>query len=394
MNRCHEHLANPWRRKRRLLLHSVSLLATLMLLSALARAQEIGEKTPAGAVCPLSESQTQKSIAAFSKIASTVSSENRCLGCHGRVNPHIDGIGPDKGDPDAPPSEFEHGAGAVDRKADCNECHNHMARRTRDGSESIWQTAPPFLSFMHKDAPTLCKQIRGILHNAKDFLGHVKDDNGGNNFADTAFNGDRGLDRTMYSEKDVPTEKPHITHAALLKLGSDWVASMGGEFQGDETCGCEPVHYAIQYSTSTKVSLAGIDHSSEMAPVDIPIDFKDDGTYTGEGEGAFVAGGSAAGCTEQSTTKVKFRVSGKTTETSKEQAMHVELQYPAPLAMDFSGDCPDEPDGHLSLRQDIPVINAKSAFDMKGEVGEEINRTEDSMPGIVTKMHLEIIKKE
>ena len=30
----------------------------------------------------------------------------------------------------------------------------------------------------------------------------------------------------------------------------------------------------------------------------------------------------------------------------------------------------------------------------KGEVGEKIDGKEDSMPGVVTKMHLEIVKKE
>src|SRR3982074_2763969 len=104
MNRnCHEGLANPWRHERRAPL-PMKLLTTLIFLSALARAQSIGETTPVGAVCPLSESQTEKSIEPFAKIASTIASENRCLGCHGRVNPHIDGTGPDPENPNAPPS--------------------------------------------------------------------------------------------------------------------------------------------------------------------------------------------------------------------------------------------------------------------------------------------------
>src|SRR5258706_16300209 len=112
MNRdCHKNPANPSRHARRAPLLSVKLLTTLIFLSALARAQSIGQTTPVGAVCPLSESQSEKSIQAFSKIASTIASENRCLGCHGRVNPHIDGTGPDPENPNAPPSEFEHGAG-------------------------------------------------------------------------------------------------------------------------------------------------------------------------------------------------------------------------------------------------------------------------------------------
>jgi hypothetical protein len=209
----HERIFNECRS----LLLSVKLLATLVFLSILAPAQFKTQPLADGAVCPLSESQTQKSIDTFSKISAFITSENRCLGCHGRVNPFIDGTGADPQDPEVPKSEFEHGPGAVDRKADCNECHSKMARRTLDDSESIWTTAPGFLSFVGKDSPTLCKQIRGNLPTAKAFLGHLKDDNGGNNFAGTAFNGDRGLNRGLdpkdkdliaYPEKEVPTQKP------------------------------------------------------------------------------------------------------------------------------------------------------------------------------------------
>ena len=210
MNRGHlRHILNAVRpHNERSLLLPVKLVIILFFLSTLVTAQFSGKTPPDGAICPLSESQTKKSMEAFSKIATAISKENRCLGCHGRVNPHIDGTGADPENADAVPSQFEHGAGKVDRKSDCNECHSKMARRTRDGSESVWMTAPDFLSFIGKDATTLCKQIRENLPSAKDFMGHLKDDNGGNNFAGTAFNGDRGLDRTMFPEKEVPTGNP------------------------------------------------------------------------------------------------------------------------------------------------------------------------------------------
>jgi len=54
--------------------------------------------------------------------------------------------------------------------------------------------------------------------------------------------------------------------------------------------------------------------------------FNDDGTYTGDGEG-FRCRGYGRRVLEQSTTKVKFRVSGNATETSEEQALHLELEY-------------------------------------------------------------------
>src|SRR5262249_9468676 len=144
-------------------------------------------------VCPLSESQTQKSIDAFDKIAAFLTSEQRCFNFHGGVNPFIEGTGSDPEDPNAPPSKFEHGGGKVFREgaksADgqpvietgCNECHNNRAPR-RDGSKSVWMTAPAFLSFVDKDAPTLCRQIRRSIRTAKELIETLKDDHGGNNF--------------------------------------------------------------------------------------------------------------------------------------------------------------------------------------------------------------------
>ena len=393
MNRGHHaRRVNAWQYKWRPLLLPVQLLTTLAFLSTSVLAQAIGQKTPEGVICPLSESQTQKSIDAFSKIASVISSENRCLGCHGRVNPFIEHTGIDKANPEAPPSQFEHGPGAVDRESDCSECHSKMARRTSDGKESRWMTAPEFLSFLGKDAPTLCKQIRDILHNAKDFLGHIKDDNGGNNFADTAFNGDRGLDRTMYSEKEVPTQKPRITHAALMKLGHDWVDSMGGEFKGDKSCGCEPAHYALRYSTSSKISLNEIEQSSAMEPVDIPLTFNDDGTFTGDGAGTFQTGGVAVGCSQQSGLSMKYHVTGKAIETSEKQSMHIGLGIGGPMAYNFSGKCPDSPGD--SIQANIPAPKVTATYEMKGEVGEAIDKTEDSTPGITNSLHLEIVKTD
>lgn len=383
-------LINAMRLAERSLLHRpTGFVCVLIFLCAGAHAQAIGQKTPEKAVCPLSEDQTQKSIEAFAKIANTISHEDRCLGCHGRVNPFIDGTGEDSGDPDAPPSEFEHGPGKVDRHADCQECHSKMARRTSDGQPSRWMTAPNFLAFVGKDAPTLCKQIRGILHNAKDFMGHIKDDNGGNNFAGTAFNGDRGLDRKMFTEKEIPPQKPHISHAALMKLGQDWVDAMGGEFKGDMGCGCEPEHFAIQFSSTTEITIQNLHHSSAMGPVKIPITFKDDGSFEGSANGTFNGGGAAGECSEQSSLTVPFKISGQATETSLEQSMHVDLEYPMPMAMAVSVQCTDSSD---SNQQTLPAADVTLALDFKGDVGESLDGGQDSIPGFVTKTHLEIIK--
>jgi len=199
------------------------------------------------AACPLDFKQQTDSMRAFEPIGTFLAREPRCANCHGGVNPFIDGTGADPEDENAPTSTTAHGGGRIQRQRDrapdgtllieneCMDCHNHLAPR-RDGSKSVWMTAPGFLSFVGKDAPTLCKQIKRSTQTAEHFIGHLEDDNGGNNFGGTAFNGDRGLDPEIY---DSPPAPPSISHAAVMRLGHDWVNAMGGEFQGDESCGCE-----------------------------------------------------------------------------------------------------------------------------------------------------------
>jgi hypothetical protein len=103
----------------------------------------------------------------------------------------------------------------------------------RDGSKSRWFTAPGFLSFLNKDAVALCKQFKRATGSADEFIGHVIDDNGADAFTKTAFLGNRGVDGLA----PIP---PSISHAALIRMSRDWIEAMGGRFQGDEACGCEP----------------------------------------------------------------------------------------------------------------------------------------------------------
>src|SRR5689334_802815 len=125
------------------------------------------------ASCPLTEAQSQKSVAAFGKIASFVLSEPRCVNCHGGVNPFIKSPGLDPDDANLPASLVPHGGGVVLRDpkdiksgtipSTCMDCHNHMANK-RDGSPTKqWMTAAPFHNFVDKDATTLCRQFKKSL---------------------------------------------------------------------------------------------------------------------------------------------------------------------------------------------------------------------------------------
>ncbi len=154
-----------------------------------------------------------------------------------------------------------------------------MVRR-RDGSESTWFTAPDFLSFVGKDATTLCRQMKRATRTATEFLGHLQDDNGGNAFGPTAFKGDRGLDQTIYGpDKDspalVPAEPPSKTRAELMQMARNWVTAMGGSFKGDESCGCEHKHdnwsgqirYSVQYKTDDAHSVQQDSRSFRLSQV-------------------------------------------------------------------------------------------------------------------------------
>jgi hypothetical protein len=398
----HERIANAWRQPWRSLLLSVGLPAALVFVSTVALAQFRTEPAPDGTICPLSDAQTQKSIDAFSKIFSVITSENRCLGCHGRVNPYIDGIGEEKGEPDIPKSLFDHGGGKMDRVSVdatgktipgsfCNGCHSKMARTTKGNHESIWMTAPAFLAFVGRDAPTICKQIRGNLPTGKDFIGHLTDDNGGNNFAGTAFNGDRGLDRDQYPPEEVPTEKPRIQQKDLLKLAQNWVDSTGGEFKGDKSCGCEPVHYAIRVSTVNDISVGPVHRTSVMQPVDVPITFDDDGTFKGDGAANFQGTATSPQCIGTSGSGLTFHASGQAIETSRVRSMHFQFANSSPTVTNSSITCPT----HEFKTQTTTAGHEALPFDFKGAIGETFDyHMPVAIPGVTSTMHVEIVKRE
>ena len=236
----------------------------VLLVAALALPEATAQKGPS---CPLTDAQTRKSIDAFAKIAAFITHEPRCVNCHGGVNPYMDGVGLDPENPAAAPSIIEHEAGKQfhEQKGvidiECtNQCHSAMAPKT-DGSKSRWFLPADFHSFIDKDATTLCKQIKQSTGTAKEFIGHLTDDNGGDSFVKTAFNGDRGLSGEVRKDYHVEVRKPSVngkefTQAELIKLGQDWVDAMGGSFKGDPGCGCEFKHSKwsgrIQYVLDAK----------------------------------------------------------------------------------------------------------------------------------------------
>jgi hypothetical protein len=367
---------------------AIKFVSTMALFYALVSAPAIGQKNLKGAVCTLSDSQTQKSIEAFAKIAAFVTSEPRCVNCHGGVNPFVDKPGEkDPEDPKAPASTVEHGGGKQAHRtgaeeSGCDTCHDNMAP-TRGGKESFWTTAPSFLSFLNKDAPTLCKQVKQMTGNAKAFMEHLKDDRGFNNFAGTAFLGNRGLNSGMYS-KEVPPKPPSISQAAFMKMGQDWIDAMGGEFKGDEGCGCVPAHYAIRLTYWAEVSGRGFRWKGG-SKTDVPITFADDQSFTGQTPVHTPAGLSGL-CQGQAAGDAVIKASGNAIETPQKHAMHIQFESVGVGTGNVTVACPGFSGGASKQNEGQSILS----FDLKGMVGE----AKDIIVNPYANLHMEVVKRE
>jgi hypothetical protein len=343
------------------------------------------------AVCPLSDSQQQKSIETFSKMVPTFNEEPRCLNCHGAVDPFR------KFEPPEPDSccgpTVEHGGGNdmdhpvfKDGKlvsgTDCNSCHDNMVHKGR------WEMAPEDDRFLGQNAQMLCGQMRTAFQEAQDFINHLENDD----FILTGFVGNRGLDEGAYPE--IPPQRPRINHADFVTLGKDWVATTGGEFKGDWHCGCEPTHYAIRVTSSTEINMGPTQYHSLMQPIDIPITFEDHGTFSGESEANFGAAAAVSTkmgvCAGQSTDSLKIRVSGQATEQFQNNSMHLQLENTSPDVTNFSAQCPKGAES----KQNTHLEKVLLPFELTGKVGETIDRPMPvTIRGFVSTMHLTIVQR-
>lgn len=352
---------------------------SLLLLSAATSAQD----RSAPPVCPLSESQTKKAIDAFAEIAPTLNQEPRCVNCHGGVNPFIDDPPGNLSDPSVP--RTKHGGGKQDEGSDCSVCHDNMLPK-RDGSPSVWRLALPEHAFLGKDAPTLCKQMRDSFEKAEKFIGHLTDDNGNSNFTGTAFAGTRGL-------TNEGSYRPlHMTKERLVRLGHDWVDSMGGEFKGDSDCGCKPSHYVLRVTHITTINF-GIIHSNRlMGPVDVPITFHDDGSYEGEATAYIEGNATVSVCSGETVGQMNIKVSGNAVEDADTQKMSVKIENGGKETGKASAVCP-----RVQRTVSLSGNTSNAAIDMQflGQVGEAREQVIAApSPGTEATVQAEIVKVE
>jgi hypothetical protein len=263
-------------------------------------------------VCGLSEKQEHDAPAAFAKLMPLFLTP-RCFNCHGGVSPFIRmrtgnqviTLTPRGNHPDLDQSE-----GTVVRDRDgnedfgatfaaCDTCHDVGFGKGQ------WRLAPfqPDMQFgprgVPKTALQLCMQMKtkGRKPGAAGFIGHMKDDNGDTNapFLATAFQGTMALDdEQVDAAKDdlkdkggYPAPIAIMTRAQALQLAEDWVAEMGGKFRLPDDCGCKEHHYALRVLAHGMAQLRGMtwnlrfDGQGTAFP-EIPLEFKDDGTLSGE----------------------------------------------------------------------------------------------------------------
>jgi len=113
-----------------------------------------------------------------------------------------------------------------------------------------------------------------------------------------------------------------------MKLAQDWIDAQGGEFKGDKACGCEPEHFAIQFSSTTAIDIKELHHESMMGPVKIPIDFKDDGSFDGSQPRSSMLG-ERQGIAGRSRTLLSRFSFGERQGNREEQKMHIDMEYPS-----------------------------------------------------------------
>jgi hypothetical protein len=197
--------------------------------------------------------------------------------------------------------------------------------------------------------------MKGEFVWAENFMDHLIRDRGKTPFVEAAFAGMRGLNQegsdfyeALNDKRPVP-EPPPGSHAALISQGQSWVDAMGGELKGGQSsCGCEPQQYAIKLDEVLKgdfVYEGGSIHWDGSANVQIPITFKDDGSFTGETRADRTLSATLAGlvdCSTSVTVSVRWVVEGRMNEEDQTITFSVQpFHDPAQMGC---GAPPMEPD--------------------------------------------------
>ncbi len=304
-----------------------------------------------GAMCPLTEQQQTDSIAKFSEMMPTFQ-HPRCLNCHGGVRPFS--------------ANTNHAGGKFDLALDadgdiliektfgeCQNCHGELPG---------WEVPTSDVWFVDRDAIELCKQMKNELGTAERWMDHIIRDRGKTPFIEAGFTGMRGLNQegidyyeALFDKLPVP-EPPPGSHATLISMAKAWVDANGGEFKGDESCGCEPQKYAIQINETISTQLVSEEATitwNGNSNVTIPITFKEDGTFTGEvtaNRRMHITLQSVISCDQTSVVPVTWRAEGRLDEET--YTLHFNVRF---LLGPASVSCP------YNMSLPVPIYETESA---------------------------------
>ena len=146
----------------------------------------------------------------------------------------------------------------------------------------------------NKTTERLCYQMRreaisdnGFFPTGKSFVDHMQTES----FTSIGFQGTRGLtDRGIaeYEEvtkRDYKPEPPTMSKADVAVWSTEWSSAIGEAHWKKRPigCGCKPLKYAIGI-TQTGIfdnTAAGHFHEDYSGQQDLPLTFKDDGSFTG-----------------------------------------------------------------------------------------------------------------
>jgi hypothetical protein len=204
--------------------------------------------------------------------------------------------------PNATGGETESTQDEVATIVQCAQCHGAFP--------GIWRIPPSKLFFVGKDAFTLCKDERDFFGNSGAFINHIEHDvNSDNPLIQEAFTGRMGLnalgrslidkfareviDRAKGDSQDALWRSltkypapPALSHQDLIQMAHDWVDAQGGKFVGGSECGCKKHHYAIGVKETgvfdRDLADGGRAHGDFSGQGDVPLTFKDDGSFEGK----------------------------------------------------------------------------------------------------------------
>ena len=237
-----------WRRPTSVLLVTSAVLVTLAWNGTADPVAAATRRRPRrqGEGCPLTLPQQVNSITAFKKMIPVFRSP-RCANCHGGI---ADPLGSNTATNHMGVVEIK----AADGPKTCEECHMDK-----------WHVAP-LSPWTDQSNLQLCAFMKEGNTGAE-FIDHIVRDQGGPQFIEAAFKGMRGLTEGGQSivEDDlgkIAPAPPPGTHSQMVQYAKDWVKAQGGQFVGDNDCGCSLDKVHVEFISKMTVTAKGVTKAS------------------------------------------------------------------------------------------------------------------------------------